>query len=68
MADPGDTLSTAEIIALEAERAPEDWLEDRLEYLSAHPEDPRGQNWGFEPPLVNPTIAACRKHICGSIN
>jgi ATP-dependent helicase/nuclease subunit A len=68
MADPGDTLSTAEIIALEAERAQEDWLEDRLQYLSAHPKDRGGHNWGLEPPLVNPTIAACRKHTCASIN
>jgi ATP-dependent exoDNAse (exonuclease V) beta subunit len=61
MADPGDTLSTAEIIALEAERAPEQWLGDRLEYLSTHPEDPGGRNWGLEPPLVNPTIEALQE-------
>lgn len=61
MADLGDTLSTAEIIALEAEQAPEQWLGDRLEYLSAHPEDLGGRNWGLEPPLVNPTIAALQE-------
>jgi ATP-dependent helicase/nuclease subunit A len=63
MTDPGDTLSAAEIIALEAERAPEQWLEDRLEYLSAHPEDPWGQNWGLEPSVVNPTIAALQEAL-----
>jgi ATP-dependent exoDNAse (exonuclease V) beta subunit len=61
IADPGDTLSTAEIIALEAERAPEQWLEDQLEYLSAHPEDSGGHSWGLEPPQVNPTIEALQE-------
>ena len=42
MADSGDTLATAEIIALEAEHTPEQWLRDRLEFLAAHPEDEYG--------------------------
>ena len=37
MADPDDTLATAEIIALETGHPPEQWLEDRLRYLVAHP-------------------------------
>ncbi len=58
MADPGDTLATAEIIALEAEHTPEQWLEDRLRYLAAHPEDKYGSRWGLEPPLVNGSVTA----------
>ena len=58
MADPDDTLATAEIIALEAEHTPEQWLEDRLRYLAAHPEDKSGSRWGLEPPLVNGSVTA----------
>ena len=58
MADPGDTLATAEIIALEAEHTPEQWLEDRLSYLAAHPEDKYGSGWGLQPPLANSSVTA----------
>jgi ATP-dependent helicase/nuclease subunit A len=58
MADANDTLATAEIIALESEHASEHWLNDRLEYLNAHPEDRGGRNWGLVPPLVNRTVVA----------
>jgi ATP-dependent helicase/nuclease subunit A len=58
MADPDDTLATAEIIALEAGHTPEQWLEDRLKYLAAHPEDKSGLRWGLEPPLVNASVTA----------
>ena len=37
MADPDDTLATAEIVALEADIRPEQWLEDRLKYLGRSP-------------------------------
>ena len=58
MADPDDTLATAEIIALEAGHTPEQWLEDRLRYLAAHPEDKSGSRWGLQPPLVNGSVTA----------
>jgi ATP-dependent helicase/nuclease subunit A len=58
MADPDDTLATAEIVALEAKLSPEEWLEDRLKYLAAHPEDKIGSRWGLEPPLLNGSVTA----------
>jgi ATP-dependent helicase/nuclease subunit A len=58
MADAVDTLATAEIIALEGDSAAEHWLEDRLEYLSDHPEDREGRSWGLTSPLVNHAVAA----------
>jgi ATP-dependent helicase/nuclease subunit A len=58
LADPGDTLATAEIIALEAELTAEQWLEDRLNYLNRHPDDPTGRRWGLEGPLTNRTVTA----------
>lgn len=61
MADPWDTLATAEIIALEAESAPEVWLEDRLNYLNANPQEPRGINWRLTGPLIDKTITALQE-------
>ena len=58
IADPGDTLATAEIIALEAEHTPEQWLKDRLSYLATHPEDKYGSGWGLQPPLANSSVTA----------
>jgi ATP-dependent helicase/nuclease subunit A len=58
MADSGDTLATAEIIALEAEHTPEQWLRDRLEFLAAHPEHEYGSGWGMKPPLANSSVTA----------
>jgi len=58
MADPGDTLATAEIIALEGTLRPEEWLQDRLEYLDARGSDPEGRNWGLELPRLNRTVVA----------
>lgn len=58
MADPDDTLATAEIIALETGHAPEQWLEDRLRCLAAHPEDKSSSRWGLETPLVNGSVTA----------
>ena len=46
------------IIALEAKHATGEWLEDRLRYLAAHPEDKSGSRWGLEPPLVNGSVTA----------
>jgi ATP-dependent exoDNAse (exonuclease V) beta subunit len=61
MADPMDTLATAEIIALEVERLPEQWLEDRLQYLADHPKDSIGKEWGLEGSLRNAAVAALRE-------
>jgi ATP-dependent exoDNAse (exonuclease V) beta subunit len=58
MADPLDTLATAEIIALEVEYLPEQWLEDRLQYLADHPKDSMGKKWGLEGSLRNAAVAA----------
>jgi ATP-dependent exoDNAse (exonuclease V) beta subunit len=53
MADPTDTLATAEIIALSDCREPEEWLRNRLEYLAAgHPGPMWGEHEGFEHPVV----------------
>ena len=58
MADRDDTLATAEIISLETGHPPEQWLEDRLRFLDAHPEDKSGSRWGLEAPLVNGSVTA----------
>jgi hypothetical protein len=63
MADPDDTLATAEIITLETGHPPEQWLEDRLSYLAAHPEDKSGSRWGLQPPLVNGSVIALDQRI-----
>jgi len=53
MADPIDTLATAEIIALSDCREPEDWLQNRLEFLEAgHPGQMWGEHEGFEHPVI----------------
>jgi ATP-dependent helicase/nuclease subunit A len=53
MADPTDTLATAEIIALSDCREPEEWLRNRLEYLAAgHP----GPMWGEHEGYVHPVV------------
>ncbi len=53
MADPTDTLATAEIIALSDCKEPEDWLQNRLEYLEAgHPGQMWGEHDGFEHPVI----------------
>jgi ATP-dependent helicase/nuclease subunit A len=58
MTDPADTLATAEIIALETGHPTEQWLEDRLRYLSTYPEDKSGSRWGLEAPLLNGSVTA----------
>jgi ATP-dependent exoDNAse (exonuclease V) beta subunit len=53
MADPTDILASAEIIALSDCREPEDWLQNRLEYLEAgHPGQMWGEHEGFEHPVI----------------
>ncbi|MEJ2520495.1 MAG: UvrD-helicase domain-containing protein, partial [Desulfuromonadales bacterium] len=53
MADPTDALASAEIISLSDCREPEDWLQNRLEYLEAgHPGQMWGEREGFEHPVI----------------
>jgi len=55
LADAGDTLATAEIIALKSTQAPEEWLEHRLEYLA---EGNESWNWGIDGPFPETALAA----------
>jgi ATP-dependent exoDNAse (exonuclease V) beta subunit len=53
--DPGDTLASAEIIALRGEHPLETWLSDRLNYTR-----PEGSidDWGIEGDLQDPVLKA----------
>jgi ATP-dependent exoDNAse (exonuclease V) beta subunit len=59
LADPQDTLATAEIIALGGSLTPEEWLAGRLKYLATLKEGQvkGGDNWGVEQPHSHPIIA-----------
>lgn len=52
--DPGDSLAAAEIIALDGDRTPEQWLNHRLEWLQ-HADETR---WGLEGDLAHPSLIA----------
>lgn len=52
--DPGDSLAAAEIIALEGDRTPEQWLSHRLDWLQTS--DKSG--WGLEGDLIHPALLA----------
>jgi len=58
MVDHGDTLATAEIVALtHPEEQGEDWLLDRLDHLRDHPDDAKlGRAWRVDDPR-SPEIA-----------
>ena len=59
IADPRDTLATAEIIALSDCAEPENWLEDRLKYLeSGRP----GHLWSEEGGYQNQVLQSIAKH------
>jgi ATP-dependent helicase/nuclease subunit A len=58
LTDKADTLATAEIIALEAEYGPEEWLENRLNYLATHSEEWRGADWGLGGPMAIDSVIA----------
>ena len=60
LADPQDSLATAEIIALNGSLAPEEWLAQRLDYLANHKNGSgqTGDDWGVKPPHQHPTITA----------
>jgi ATP-dependent exoDNAse (exonuclease V) beta subunit len=61
LADPSDTLAAAEVVALEGAHPPEQWLQNRLEYVASRETDggKRGEDrWGLEPEFVNASLAA----------
>ena len=55
LVDSGDTLASAEIIALKTTLTPEQWLENRLEYLA---EGHESWNWGIDGPFQEPALIA----------
>lgn len=55
LVDAGDTLASAEIIALKTGDAPEDWLQDRLDYLA---EGRPSHLWGVEGTYREPALVA----------
>src|SRR5439155_10855809 len=64
LADPSDTLATAEIIALQGSATPVSWLEQRLEYLARlanTPEAVRVDRWGVDEPFAHPVVQALEK-------
>jgi ATP-dependent exoDNAse (exonuclease V) beta subunit len=61
LADPTDSLASAEIVALGAAQEPEEWLESRLKYVSQARQETeriRSDRWGLEGDFVNPAIVA----------
>jgi len=64
LADPGDTLASAEIIALEGEHTPEEWLQNRLEFV-ARQQDQEGRDgvdrWGLAEPFLKSSLAALER-------
>lgn len=60
LADPQDSLATAEIIALSGSLSPEEWLTNRLDYLAHYKKNPgqAGDEWGITPPHRHPVIMA----------
>ena len=67
LADPGDTLTAAEIVALEGTRSPEEWLQDRLAYLARRDtqEDAVGvDRWGLEAPFIHSALVALEGARC----
>lgn len=60
LADPQDSLATAEIIALSGSLSPETWLTQRLDYLANYKKTPgqAGDNWGVSSPHPHPLIMA----------
>ena len=55
LADAGDTLASAEIVALKTTQSPEEWLENRLEYLA---EGHGSRNWGIDGSFQEPALVA----------
>ncbi len=64
LADPTDSLASAEIVALEATRQPEEWLESRLIYITRARQEIeriRSDRWGLEGDFIHPAIVALEK-------
>ena len=59
MADPRDTMASAEIIALSDCAAPETWLENRLKYLES---DRPGHLWGEDEGFEHPVMQSIAQH------
>ena len=55
MVDAGDTLASAEIVALGEAAAPEKWLQERIEYLAGGGDS---RLWRLEGDQANPALAA----------
>lgn len=63
--DRADTIASAEIISLADCEEPEVWLQDRLRYMSAHP-DGQGMDWretGENPHPILAAIPGLRKNL-----
>lgn len=61
LVDPRDSLASAEVIALEAQYPPEEWLSDRLSYLQKRSILAEGEtlpDWGIEGSIASPSIKA----------
>ncbi len=61
LADPTDSLASAEIVALGAAQQPEEWLESRLKYVTQARQETeriRSDRWGLESDFVHPAIVA----------
>jgi len=59
LVDPRDSLASAEVIALEAQYPPEEWLSDRLSYLQKRSILAAGEilpDWGIEGSIASPSI------------
>lgn len=61
--DPGDTIASAEIIALADSAEPESWLADRLRYLAAGGEADAWREDGEAPHPILSKIAALRSSL-----
>jgi ATP-dependent exoDNAse (exonuclease V) beta subunit len=57
--DPTDTVASAEIVALEGTRSPEEWIEDRLEWVSR--ETDAARTWGTEGTLVSAALVSVER-------
>lgn len=55
LVDPGDTLASAEIVALKTCGAPEDWLQNRLDHLA---EGKPSRLWGVDGAYREPALLA----------